>query len=381
MGITTEEYIEKRAQEILDSRQKAAAKDQLIDHSNKSVSAEDEQLAKDFFLALASKSEVKRDDVNARVTKQFEVRQKAGQTEGTIGTGTAGGVLVPTTVADSILEQLIYISPIRQIARVISNMPAQLELPNEQSIVTATWQGEAVAPSVTNEVFAPNVLTPYKLTGLDTFTVELLQDAATNPDIRTMVENRFAVAIALAENTAFVNGTGSGQPFGFRSSQITPAAVPQSGATLAYTDVSKLLYTMKTGYRQNGAFLVSSAGLQALMNIKDTQGRPIWIDSFSGLSQGATGAKGNVVGYVLGRPVYLIDEIPSNLGAGTNLTEIWYIVPDRYIIGDRMGLQIDYGTNGTDFAAGQISLRVIKRVAGMPVDSSAFVKLTGVLSA
>src|SRR5689334_6346075 len=87
MATQLEEYIEKHAQEILDSKAKAAAKDQLIDHSTKSVTREDAEIAKDFFMALATKSETRREAVNARIAKQYEARQKAGQTIGTIGTG------------------------------------------------------------------------------------------------------------------------------------------------------------------------------------------------------------------------------------------------------------------------------------------------------
>ena len=53
----------------------------------------------------------------------------------------------------------------------------------------------------------------------------------------------------------------------------------------------------------------------------------------------------------------------------------------NYYIGDRGTLSVDYGTQGTDFAADKISLRVTKRVAGIPILSESFAKLTGVISA
>lgn len=368
MNDKVKEYIEAKAKELL----KKEAKDVIVNRGSKSVSESDAKLASQFYKALATKNTQEIEAVNSLVAKQYEqYRAKTGQTIGTIGTGTAGGLLVPTTVADSIIEQLVYISPIRNIARIISDMPAQLQLPNENNLVTAYWVAEGAPATASNEVFAPNVLTPYKLVGLDTFTSELLQDAATNPSIQQFVENRFAVALALAENAAFTNGTGSGQPWGFRSSYVTPTAVAQAGATLNYTDVSNLVYSLGTAYRQQGVFLTSSAGVRALVNLKDTQGRPIFIESI----------RDGVPATLLGKPVHIVDEIPSNLGAGTNATELWYMVPNRYVIGDRQGLAIDYGTQGTDFAADQISLRVIKRVGGMPIDSKAFAKLTGVISA
>jgi HK97 family phage major capsid protein len=83
----------------------------------------------------------------------------------------------------------------------------------------------------------------------------------------------------------------------------------------------------------------------------------------------------------MGRPIYVVDEIPANLGTGTNATELWFGVFKNYYIGDRGTLSVDYGTQGTDFAADKISLRVTKRVAGIPVLSESFAKLTGVISA
>lgn len=364
MSQTLKEYIEARANEVL----KTKAKDTVINHGGATkISAEDQKLASDFYKALSTKSTAEIEAVNGLVAKQYKA--KAGQSITTIGTGTAGGVLVPTSVADSIIQQLIYISPMRQIATHIDNMPAQLQLPSESTTVTGYWVAEGAPVTASAEVFAPNILTPYKLGGLDTFTSELLQDAATNPSIQKFVENRFAVALALAENAAFVSGTGSGQPWGFRSSYITPTAVAQAGGALAYSDIVNLQYSLGTAYRQQAVFLTSSKGVRALVNLKDTQGRPLFIESI----------RDGVPATLLGKPVYIVDEIPANLGGGTNATEIWYMVPDRYVIGDRLGLTIDYGTQGTDFAADQISLRVIKRVAGMPIDSNAFAKLTGVL--
>ncbi len=303
----------------------------------------------------------------ARGEDLAEYRAKA-QAEGTIGSGTAGGILVPTSVATSIVSKMHYISPIRQIATVINDMPASLQLPSENTLAQAYWVAEGAPITDSGEVFDPNLLTPFKAAGLDSFTSEVIADAATNPSIQNYVESRFAIALALLENAAFVNGDGNGKPFGFRSSAITPNSVAQAGASLVYTDVTALKYSLTTAYRQMAVYLVSSAAAQALENVRDNYGRPIWRE---GLAEGQPDK-------LLGRPVPIVDEIPSNLGAGTNQTEIWYGVFPNYFIGDRGALRVDYGTNGTDFANDKISLRVIKRVAGRPVIGESFSKLTAV---
>ena len=74
----------------------------------------------------------------------------------------------------------------------------------------------------------------------------------------------------------------------------------------------------------------------------------------------------------------IVDEIPTNLGGGSNASEIWYGVFSDYVIGDRLGTTFDLGTAGDDFNKAQYTLRMLKRVGGIPT-SNQFAKLTGVL--
>jgi HK97 family phage major capsid protein len=362
---TIKEYIE----ESLKTLEMKDAKNAIVTRKEAVKNDATKDSIKTFYQALASGDRSAFKALNEATRADY--KEKA-QAIGTIGTGTSGGLLVPTTVADSIVSKMNYISPLRQIATVISNMPAQLQLPSENALPQAYWASEGVTVTPSGSVFDPNLLTPFKAMGLDNFTSEVLQDAATNPSIQNYVEQRFAIALALLENGAFVNGTGTGMPWGFRSSAITPNSVAQAGTTvgtLAYSDLTALKYSIKTGYRARAIYVTSSLGLAKLENLKDTVGRPLFLPS---IRDGAPDT-------LLGRPIYIIDEIPANLGAATNATEIWFGLFDNYFIGDRAGIQIDYGTTGSDFANDMISLRMKKRVAGRPVIGESFSKLTGVL--
>lgn len=345
--------------------QKHEAKNQVANPAEKT--AADRQVISKFYEALATGKQSAIDESNDLVAKDYKAK---AQSVGTIGSGTAGGILVPTAVATSIIEKMQYISPVRQIATVFDMTNAQLNLPSENTLGSSYWVAEGNAITETNEVLDVNQLTAYKLAALDSFTREILQDAATNPSFASWVERRLAVSLALKENDAFVNGDGSGKPYGFRSSAITPNSVAQAGATLAYTDVTKAYFAQPTAYRQLSVWVTSSAGQQALVNLRDTQGRPLWIDNTAA----------GLPPTVLGRPVYIVDEIPTNLGAGTNATEIWFGYFENFFIGDHLGLTVDYGTNGTDFAQDKISLRLLKRVAARPTIGTSFTKLTGVIS-
>lgn len=365
MPVSVKEYIEKS----LETLQTKNAKESILARTKALKDEGVKKQVSEFYKALASGDRSSWKALNEATRKEYKAKAQA---IGTIGSGTTGGLLVPTTVADSIVVKMNYISPIRQIATVIDNMPAQLQLPSENALPVAYWATEGSPVTASGSVFDPNLLTPFKAMGMDSFTSEVLQDAATNPSLQNFVEQRFAIALALLENAAFTNGDGSGKPFGFRSSAITPNSVAQVGTTagsLAYSDLVNLKYSLKTGYRSRAIYVTSSGGVKLLENLKDSQGRPLFLPS---IREGAPDT-------LLGRPLYIIDEIPTNLGAGTNATEIWFGLFDDYFIGDRAGIQIDYGTNGTDFANDMISLRIKKRVAGRPVIGEAFSKLTGVL--
>lgn len=365
------DYLKQKAEEIA----KRDSKDMVVKQRKAKETSADRELAKKFYLALASGDRQLLVESNKAVESDFKekgydekyYREKA-QTVGTVGTGTSGGILVPTTVATSILSKMKFISPMRQIATVLENMPAKFNMPSEATMAQAYWVAEGVTITESGETFDPNILEPFKLAGLDSFTSEVLEDAVSNPSIQAYVEARFAIAMALKENDAFVNGDGSGKPYGFRSSAITPNGVAQAAAALAYTDLTKLKYSLGTAYRQMAVWVLSSAGVQTLENLKDTAGRPIWRE---GLTE-------DTPNKLLGRPAYIVDEIPSNLGTGTNETEIWYGVFGNYFIGDRGALRVDYGTNGSDFANDKITLRMIKRVAGRPALGESFSKLTAV---
>lgn len=369
------DYIGQQVDAIVDEKLKAIQKresqDVVVDKRNKDSDA-DRTLTTKFYQAIRSGSPALIEETNDLITKDYKekgIKLKA-QSEGTIGSGTGGGILVPTTVADSIISKMVYISPMRQIATVIANMPAQFQLPSENTLATAYWTAEGAPGTDSGEVFDPNMLTPWKMIALDSFTSEVIADAATNPSIQNYVESRFAIAMALLENSAFVGGSGSGMPWGFRSSAITPNAVAQVNDGLVYSDMVNLKYSLKTAYRKVAVYITSSNGVMALENVKDNFGRPIWREGLTE-DQPAT---------LLGRPIHVVDEIPTNLGTASNATEIWYGVYQNYFIGDRGALRVDYGTNGTDFANDKISLRMAKRVAGRPVIGEGFSKLTGVLS-
>lgn len=367
--MTVKEY----AKQQMDAKLKALSKDKVLTEGaegKKGLSSDQKEARAVFFKAIASGD-------RAEIARSNEVQIKEYEAAGiewredselktkaqTVGTAGQGGYLVPVTLRNAIIEKMHYISPMRQIATVIPDMPASLDMPVDNALPTTYWVSEGSAITESGATFTKKNLTPFKLAGLDSFTSESLADTAVNPALQSLVEDRFAVALALAENGAFVNGDGSGKPFGFRSSDITPNTLTtnSTAGNLAYTDALAQYFALPTAYRSLGVWVTSSTGVQLLDGTKDSNGRPVYLPGFTGLSDQPA-----ETGKLLNRPLYVVDEVPSDLGTGTNETQLWFAVFKNYWIGDRGAMRVDYGTNGTDFAQDKISLRMIERVAGRP---------------
>lgn len=355
--------IKELALEAAKKAAKESAKDAIVTiDKSKEDTKRDNELNSKFYKALAERDHSVLRELNGEFAKDYASK---GQS---VGTDADGGYLVPTTLDSQIREALSYLSPIRQIATVIGNMPADLNLPFENALPTTYWVGEGTAPTESKSTFTLKNLVSHKMGGFGKFTHESLVDTAVNPSLQSFVAQRFALSLALKENDAFVNGDGSSKPYGFRSSAITPASNAIAGSALAYGDLVKTFFAVHPTVRANGVWVMSTAAIAKIVGLVDSQNRPLYVPAMSE----------NAPATVLGRPVYEVPEIPSNLGTGTNETEIWFGDFKNYIIGDREAQRVTFGTTGTDLESDKISLVLFKRVAGLPIYDSAFAKLTGV---
>ena len=360
------------AKKLMQKELKAHSKDFIAKRDN--ASDEEKAQLKNFYLAAFSGDKALIQKSNDEIVKDYEAKGMEWRNEDelkrkaqTVGTGAQGGILVPVTLRESIIAKMYYISPIRQLATVLQDMPAILDMPFDLALPTTYWVGEGAAITESGATFAKKQLVPYKLAALDKFSSESLADTATTPALQNVVEDRFATALALAENVAFAAGDGASKPFGFRSSDITPTIVTgnTTAGNLAFTDINNLFFSLPTAYRKLASFQTSSAGLKLIYNLKDGNGRPLYVPSLDGSAPST----------FLGRPIEIIDEIPANLGAGTNETELWFDVFTNYWIGNHGPLRVDYGTDGTDFSQDKITMRMIERVAGRPFMDLAWAKM------
>lgn len=200
-----------------------------------------------------------------------------------------GGYLVPAELEHEIGARLAAISPIRSIASVREISGSVYKKPFMTAGPAAGWVGETDARAQTASPSLDALSFPaMELYAMPAATPTLLDDAAVNIDewIAAEVELTFAVQ----EGAAFVNGDGTNKPKGFLSYTTVAngswewgklghvatgisAAFPEDDPSDVLVD---LIYALKAGYRQNGAFVMNRKTQGAIRKFKDASGGYLW---------------------------------------------------------------------------------------------------------
>jgi len=281
------------------------------------------------------------------------------------GTGADGGYLVPTEFRASVIEKLVKEAVIRPRATVIPMSRDVMDIPAEDAGVTGYWKAESSPLVESNPTFAQVKLNTNKLTGLSKMSRELFADSAVG--LTDYVTTLFAKKFAQMEDTAFMTGSGTGEPKGLR--QYTIGSTPQAGASLVGDDLIALYYALPVQYRMRGVFLINNSIVKLIRTLKDgVLGRYLWTDGL-----------GDAPATLFGRPVLEQNDIPTNLGTGLNESEIWFGDLSYYMIGDRQSVEVESTTQGAGtFENHQVALKMIERIDGKLGQTEAFHFLSGV---
>ena len=205
------------------------------------------------------------------------------------GTDADGGYLVPEETEREIGRRLAALSPIRAIASVRQVSSSVYRKPFLASGPAVGWVAETAARSQTASPVLDELTFPaMELYAMPAATQTLLDDAAVNLDEWLAVE--VEAAFAAQEGTAFVTGDGDGKPTGFLSydtvaeaswewGKLGFVATGQAGdfpSTGPADPLVDLVYALKAGYRQNGAFVMNRRSQAAVRKLKDENGQYLW---------------------------------------------------------------------------------------------------------
>lgn len=216
------------------------------------------------------------------------------------GVDSDGGYLVPTEYDTRLIEGLTEENIIRKLATIIKT-GAERKINIAASTPAAAWIDEGEALTFGDAKFDQINLDAHKLHVAVKVTEELLYDNVFN--LETYILDKFARALANAEEDAFLNGDGVGKPLGiFAATGGGQVAVTTASATTITADeVINLIYSLKRPYRKNAAFITNDQTLAILRKLKDGNGAYIWQPSYQ------VGEPDSLLGY----PVYTSAYVPT----------------------------------------------------------------------
>jgi HK97 family phage major capsid protein len=296
-----------------------------------------------------------------------EVMQAAAQKAQSAGVDTAGGYLVPVQALGGIIDLLrANLVTAALGATVLDNLTGvPVEIPKQTGASTAVWVEENAAITESEITFGQLALNPKALAALVKMSNRSLR--LTNPALEALVRDDMVQQIALALDLAALRGNGAGgsilglvnQP-GVGTLTFDSTAV-HGGATNPSWEA---MYELE-GVVEDANALRGRLGFAMSPKIKRLMSK---------LRE--TGATANADGFlqtipmtspqitsILGWPFQTTTQIPNNLGAGSDESEVYFGNWADLIIGMWGGMRLKASDEaGTAFASDQTWVRAIMDV-------------------
>jgi HK97 family phage major capsid protein len=287
----------------------------------------------------------------------------------TEGTNAQGGYLVRPLVERQIVAARESDNVLRGLCSKINVNTNSIQLDQLSFAAVAGWVAElAEKPSGGTFSLASITANVFTAAGLAVVSNQLLQDA--NPSVDALAVADITKRLVALEETAFMAGTGTGQPLGILNTPgIGATTVTDATATAPATIIDGILdaiAAVETNHGTPSAIVMHPRTWTALLKYKPTAGGAYLINpgspnaTFANVNEPRTVFNGPTR-ELWGYPVLLSNRIPTNLGAGTNESRV--IVGDfrEALILDRMGITVDESAHFL-FTTNQTVFRVEERV-------------------
>jgi len=228
----------------------------------------------------------------------FESYMRSGEAHGlrtlegkalSVGSDPDGGYLVPEETETTVMRSLKDISPIRAIASVRQVSGSTYKKPFSIAGPGAGWIAETASrPETTSPTLAELTFPTMELYAMPSATQSLLDDSAVNTD--EWLADEIRIAFAEQEGTAFVTGDGTSKPRGFldytkvangswswgNTGYIATGVDGGFAGTNPSDNLVDLIYSVKSGYRGNGHWVMNRSVQAEIRKIKDADGNYIW---------------------------------------------------------------------------------------------------------
>jgi HK97 family phage major capsid protein len=211
------------------------------------------------------------------------------------GNPSDGGASIPKQISDTILNQLVELSPMRQLASVERATTSDFTKVIGLRGASSGWAAETDPRTLTD---TPKMGTVAPTMGEAFAYVEatswVLEDSQF--DLAAWLSENVADEFATREGSAFFAGDGTSKPTGFLAKPQSPdddATRPfgtvqtveaTAAAAIESDDLVSLMGALRTPYRQRAddvAWIMNRATASAIRSLKDTTGRFLWNDGLA----------------------------------------------------------------------------------------------------
>ncbi len=265
----------------------------------------------------------------------------------TAGEFTAGGFIVPDELSQDMIPLLRAANVVRAMGTPTVPMPhGTLTLPKQTGDITAAYVGESSDITKTQPVGGHITLTAKKLAALVPISNDLL-DYDVGDAADRWVRDNLVRHIAGVEDQKFIRGDGlSGTPKGLRFWAQAANVQATAGQTAAQieTDFRVLLQDLE-GSNVNMSrpvWIMAPRSKNHLLVLRDANGNLIYPDLRS--------ASPTIHTY----PVFVTNNVPTNLGGGANETELYLVNVDDVIIGEAGGMEISVDASASYVQSGSL---------------------------
>lgn len=214
------------------------------------------------------------------------------------GVNADGGYLVPEEYDSRLIQTLEEENIMRKLStRITTSGEHKINIAATKP--AAAWIEEGASLTFGDATFSQILLDAHKLHVAIKVTEELLFDNSFG--LENYIIDQFGKALANAEEDAFLNGTGVGQPLGLFADK--GGGTVANTVTALTTDAAiGLVYALKRPYRKNASFIINDQLIAQLRALKDNNGAYMWQPALT------AGEPDKFLGY----DVYTSQYAPSN---------------------------------------------------------------------
>ena len=257
-------------------------------------------------------------------------------------TAGAGGVLVPQNFATDIIESLRPVSIVRKMG--VTSLPlnnGNLTMPRITGNTVVSYIGSDTDIPVTSMKFADTKLSAKTAAAIVPISNDLLAMSGVNPRVDSIVANDLTTSMGLSEDLHFIRADGSGVlPKGLRhwapSFNVLPAPL-LTNITLEKIDLflGGMMLRLETAnvVMKSCGWLMAPRVLRWLQSLRDGNGNKAYPEIDQGMLKGY--------------PVGLSNQIPVNLGADGDETEIYFVNFADCMIGEDMNLTLGFSNEAS----------------------------------